>query len=62
LAWIFDHVHERLLRIRDANTEVFPPNQYAAPAAHTQAFTGGVIATRLPNRERWIRAITQTPN
>ncbi len=60
-AWIFDHVHERLLRIRDANTEVFPPNQYAAPAAHIQALTGGVIATRLPDRERWIRAIDADP-
>jgi hypothetical protein len=48
-AWIFDHVHERLLRIHNANMEVFPPNQYAAPAAHIQAFTGGVIAMRLPN-------------
>jgi hypothetical protein len=60
-AWIFDHVHERLLRIRNANTEVFPPNQYAAPAAHIQAFTGGVIVTRLPDRERWIRAINADP-
>ncbi len=56
-AWIFDHIHERLLLIRDSNTEVFPPNQFAAPAAHIQAFTGGVIATRLPDRERWIQAI-----
>ena len=60
-AWIFDHVHERLMLIRDSNTEVFPPNQYAAPAAHIQAFTGGVIATRLPDRERWIRAINADP-
>jgi len=60
-AWNFDHVHERLLRIRDANTEVFPPNQYATPAAHIQAFTGGVIATRLPDREHWIWAINADP-
>jgi hypothetical protein len=60
-AWIFDHIHERLLLICDSNMEVFPPNQYAAPAAHIQAFTSGVIAMRLPDRERWIRAIDSDP-
>jgi hypothetical protein len=48
-AWIFDHIFERLMAIRDSNTKIFPPNQFAAPAAHIQAFTSGVIATRLPN-------------
>jgi hypothetical protein len=56
-AWIFDHILERLLLIRNSNTDVFPPNQFAAPAAHIQAFTGRVIATRLPDPERWIQAI-----
>ena len=44
-AWIFDHIFERLMAIRDSNTKIFPPNQFAAPATHIQAFTSGVIAT-----------------
>ncbi len=60
-AWIFNHIHERLLLIRDSKTEVFPPNQYAAPTAHIQAFTSGVIATQLPNREQWIQACDSDP-
>ena len=56
-AWVFDHIHERLATIRDANTEVFGPNQYAAPAAHIQSFVSGVTATRIPDRAWWIQAI-----
>jgi len=56
-AWVFDHIHERLTTIRDSNTEIFSPNQFAAPAAHIQSFISGVIATRLPDRARWIQAI-----
>jgi len=48
-AWIFNHILECLMAIWDSNTKIFPPNQFAAPAAHIQAFTSGVIATRLPN-------------
>ena len=59
--WIFDHIHERLLAIRDANTEIFPPNQYAAPAAHIQAMVGGMVATRIPDRARWIQTIASDP-
>ncbi len=44
-AWIFDHILECLMAIRDSNTKIFPPNQFAAPATHIQAFTSGVIAT-----------------
>ena len=53
-AWIFDHINDRLCDIRDSNTEIFPPRQYAAPAAHIQAFVNGTIATRLPDRQRWV--------
>jgi len=56
-AWVFDHIHERLVAIRDSNTEVFGPHQYAAPAAHIQSLVSGVIATRIPDRARWIKAI-----
>jgi hypothetical protein len=44
-AWIFDHVLDRLCHIRDSNAEIFEPNQYAAPAAHIQAFINGVVGT-----------------
>ena len=32
-SWIFDHVHSHLVYLRDANSEIFSPNQFAAPAA-----------------------------
>jgi hypothetical protein len=60
-AWIFDHIHDQLAAIRDSNTEIFPPNQYAAPAAHVQAFVSGVVATRIPDRGRWVQAIASDP-
>jgi hypothetical protein len=60
--WIFDHILDRLLLIRDINTEIFPPpNQFAAPAVHIQAFVNGVVATRLPDHDRWIQAIVSDP-
>ncbi len=60
-AWIFDHVHERLGAIRDSNTEIFPPRQYAAPAAHVQAFVSGVVATRIPDHPCWVQPICVRP-
>jgi hypothetical protein len=60
-AWICDHIHMRLVAIRNSNTEIFPPNQFAAPAVHIQAFVSGVIATRIPDQACWIQAITSDP-
>ncbi len=60
--WIFDHIYERLCAIRNSNTENFPPRQYAAPAAHIQAFVYGTIATRLPDWQRWIDAYNSDPD
>jgi hypothetical protein len=60
-AWIFDHVHERLGEIRDSNTEIFPPRQYAAPAVHVQAFISGVVATCIPDHTHWAQAIASNP-
>ena len=40
-AWIFKHICKQLLLIQDSNMEVFPPNQFAAPAAHTQVHRQG---------------------
>jgi hypothetical protein len=59
--WIFDHILDRLLLIRNSNMEIFPPNQFAAPAAHIQAFVNGVVATRLPDHDRCIQAIVSDP-
>jgi hypothetical protein len=56
-AWVFDHIHERLVSIRDSNTEIFGPNHHAAPAAHIQLLVSGVVATQIPDRARWIQAI-----
>jgi len=56
-AWVFNHIHERLASIRYSNTEVFGPNHHATPAAHIQSLVSGVIATRIPDRTRWIQAI-----
>ena len=44
-----------------SNIEIFPPNQFAAPAVHIQAFVSGVIATQIPDRAQWTQAITSDP-
>jgi hypothetical protein len=55
LAWVFDHVLERLLSIRDSTSEIFEPNRFPAPAATIQAFLGGAVGTTLPSQARWIQ-------
>jgi hypothetical protein len=42
--------------LRDSNSEVFLPNQFAAPAATIQTLVNGAICTCLPSRERWLQA------
>jgi hypothetical protein len=54
--WVFDHILDRLLSIRDSTTEIFEPNQFAAPATTIQAFLGGAVSVTLPSRARWIQA------
>ncbi len=36
LAWIFEQVHSHLVHLQDANSKVFSPDQFAAPAATIQ--------------------------
>ncbi len=55
-AWLFKQVHSHLVYLRDSNSEVFLPNQFAAPAATIQTIVNGAICTRLPSRERWLQA------
>jgi hypothetical protein len=57
-SWIFDQVHSHLVYLRDANSEIFSPNQFAAPAATIQTLVNGAICTRLPSKERWVQAYT----
>jgi hypothetical protein len=56
LAWIFEQVHSHLVHLRDANGEVFSPDQFAAPAATIQTLVNGAVCTTLPSRERWLQA------
>jgi hypothetical protein len=58
LAWLLEQAHSHLLYIRDANSEIFLPNQFAAPAATIQAFVNGAIDVCLPSHECWIQALS----
>ncbi len=55
-AWLFEQVHSHLVYLRDSNSKMFSPNQFAAPAATIQTMVNGAICTRLPSRERWLQA------
>jgi hypothetical protein len=55
--WILDSLHDCLCQICDSNFEIFQPNQFAAPAAHIQAFVNGAISRRLPDHAQWVCAL-----
>jgi hypothetical protein len=55
-AWIFEQVHSHLVHLRDSNSDVFLPNQFAAPEATIQTLVNGAVCTYLPSREQWLRA------
>jgi hypothetical protein len=55
-AWVFDHILDRLLSIRDSTAEIFKPNRFVAPAATIQAFLSGTVGISLPSCECWIKA------
>jgi hypothetical protein len=54
--WIFEQVHSHLVHLQDANSKVFSPDQFAAPAATIQTLVNGAVCTTLPSRERWLQA------
>ncbi len=56
LAWLFEQIHSHFVYLRDANSEVFSPNQFAAQAATIQTLISGAICTHLPLKERWVQA------
>jgi hypothetical protein len=55
-AWLFEQVHSHLVCIRDDNSEVFSPSQFAAPAATIQTLVNGAICSRLPSHDCWVKA------
>jgi hypothetical protein len=55
-AWIFELVHSHLVHLRDSNSEVFSPNQFAAPAATIQTLVNGAVCTCLPSWDQWLQA------
>jgi hypothetical protein len=54
--WIFEQVHSHLVHLRDENSKVFSPDQFAAPAATIQTLDNGAVCATLPSCERWIQA------
>jgi hypothetical protein len=54
LAWVFNHIFHCLVEIRNANSEIFQPKQFSAPAVTIQAFVSGAISVRIPKHSRWI--------
>ncbi len=42
--------------LRDLNSKVFSPNQFAAPVATIQTLVNGAICICLPSRKRWLQA------
>jgi len=55
-AWLFEQVHSQLVYLRNSNSEIFSPHQFAAPAATIQTLVNGAVCTRLPSHERWVQA------
>ena len=55
-AWIFEQVHSHLVYLHEANSKVFSPDQFAAPAATTQTLVNVAVCTTLPTRELWLQA------
>jgi hypothetical protein len=60
-AWLFEHVHSHFVYLRNANSKIFLPNQFAAPAATIQTLINGTICTCLPLQERWVQAYASNP-
>jgi hypothetical protein len=53
---LLKQAHSHLMYLQHANSEVFLPNQFAAPAAMKQAFVNSAIKVQLPSKEQWIQA------
>jgi hypothetical protein len=53
---LLKQIHLYLSYLCDTNSEIFLPNQFAAPAATIQEFVNSAIGFRFPSQERWIQA------
>ncbi len=62
LVWLFEHVHSHLVYLRDANSKIFLPNQFAAPAATIQTLVNSAICTHLPSHDHWVQAYASDPD
>jgi hypothetical protein len=56
LVWLFEQIHLHLINIRDANSEVISPNQFAALAATIQMLVNGAMCSCLPSRKQRVKA------
>ena len=55
-AWLFEQVHSHLVCIRDDNSKVFSPNQFAALAATIQTLINSAICLCLPSHNCRVKA------
>jgi len=60
-SWIFNQVYDRLLQIRDENSEVVEAQaviltDVPQPATPVQSLLNGTIAERLPSHQAWVDA------
>ena len=52
LAWIFEQVHSHLVHLRDANSEVFSPDQFAALAVTILNLVNCAVCNGLSSRKQ----------
>jgi hypothetical protein len=66
-AQIFTQIHKQCIHIRLVNFEIFQPNQFAVTVAYRQTFPciqtflNGVVGTRLPSCNSWVKAYSDDP-
>ena len=53
-ARMLNHVKERLIKIRDENTEIFDPS-HQAEVSHTHVFLNGAVGVQMPSKDDWAR-------
>ncbi len=61
-SWIFDQVHSHLVYLRDANSEIFSPNQFAAPRPQFRLSSTAPFAPAFLQRSGGSRHIPPTLN
>ena len=59
-AWIFEQVHSHLVHLPDANSEVFSPDKFAAPATKIQNLVNGAVVLVFCHGSNGYRLTTMT--